>query len=163
MQQQQSERGASQEEKRPTEREKATLAMNQGTGGQGHKSWVHPPRDGDFLEDAVERTKGKKTIWGIDLKGLECRLGKEESKGVQGSQRKENRSQAEPHREGLLRQRLRSWNTTRDDGVHGTGVETTRGGRKPLEMRGPSIAEDINDILEPKQARREITSCQGHE
>ena len=90
-------------------------------------------------------------------------MGKEESKGVQGSQRKENRSQAEPHRKGLLRQRLRSWNTTPDDGVQGTGVETTQGGRKPLEMRGQSIAEDINDILEPKQARREITSCQGHQ
>lgn len=35
-------------------------------------------------------------------------MNREESKGVQGSQRKENRSQAEPHREGLLRQSSRA-------------------------------------------------------
>ena len=123
-QQKPSERRASPEEKRPTEREKATAALNQGTGGHGCKSWVHPARDGDFLEDAVERTKGKKTICGVDLKGLECRLDKEESKGVHASQRKENRSQAEPHREGLLSQGL---------GVHGTGVETQGEGESPFK------------------------------
>ena len=81
--------------------------MNQGTGGQGRKSWLHSARAGDFLEDAVERTNGK-TVSGSDLKGLERRVAKEESKGLQGLQRKENRSQAAPSREGVLRQRLRS-------------------------------------------------------
>lgn len=113
-----------QKRKGPQKEKKATAALNQGTGGQGRKSWVHPPRDGDFLEDAVERTKGKTTIWGVDLKGLECRLDKEESKGVQASQRKENRSQAEPHREGLLSQGL---------GVHGTGMETQGEGESPFK------------------------------
>lgn len=44
---------------------------------------------------------------------------------------------------------------------HGRG-DSGRG-RKSLQMRGQSIAEDTNHILEPKQARREITSCQGHQ
>lgn len=73
--------------------------MNQGTGGQGQKSWLHSASAGDFLEDAVERTHGK-TVSGSDLKGLECRVDEEESKGLQGLQRKENRSQAVPSREG---------------------------------------------------------------
>lgn len=53
------------------------------------------------------KDKGK-TVSGSALKGLECRVDEEESKGLQGLQRKENRSQAVPSREGALRQRLRS-------------------------------------------------------
>lgn len=72
-------------------------------------------------------------------------MNREESKGVQGSQRKENRSQAEPHRGGAaeaeaseLEHYPRRWGP-------GTDVETTGRGRKSLEMRSQSIAEDIND------------------
>lgn len=76
--------------------------------GKGQKSWLQSARAGDFLEDAVERTNSGKMVSGSDLKGLECRVDEEESKGLQGLQRKENRSQAAPSREGVLRQRLRS-------------------------------------------------------
>lgn len=111
----------------------------------------------------MERTKGEKTIWGIDLKGLECRFeqrGKqrcsgitEEGEQVPGRATQGGAAEAEAPE---LEHYPRRWGP-------GTDVETTGRGRKSLEMRSQSIAEDINDILEPKQACGEITSCQGHQ
>lgn len=54
MQQQQSERGASQEEKRPTKREKA---MNQGTGGPGAQELSSSTQGWGFLRRCSGKDK----------------------------------------------------------------------------------------------------------
>lgn len=68
-------------------------------------------------------------------------MNREESKGVQGSQRKENRFR-QSHTGGAAEAgRLRLEHYPRQG--PGTDVETTGRGRKSLEMRSQSIAEDI--------------------
>ena len=155
-QQKPSERGASPEEKRPTEREKGHCGPEPGDRRPGAQELGSSTQGWGFLG----RCSGKDKREEDHLGSRSERSGMQAGQG--GKQRCSGITEEGEQVPGRATQGGAAESGTRGP-RHGHGDSGRGRGRKSLQMRGQSIAEDTNHILEPKQARREIASCHGHQ